>query len=274
MKIVSLSPSFTEILEKLGAAERLVGVTDHCPEVSPVKIGSPKALNVSEILALRPDLVLADQNENRPEEIRELQKEFGVKIFDVRSIPAVVDAVWTIGRLVGEEKEAHKLTDEIQEAVSGVPNKTVIASPAVGGAWQPLAEIASLPPAPPRNDEAVGLRTLTLLWNQPYLTINFDTYISRLIEAAGGRNVFHEDPVREFPIEMEDMIEKNPELLLLPGDPYPFRKRHVEGFRKYRVFSKIRIERLDGKLFSRFGPRTVTALETLRSFFQGVAHVA
>ena len=56
------------------------------------------------------------------------------------------------------------------------------------------------------------VRTQILLWNTPLLTVNFDTYASKLIESCGGWNVFHEDPVREIPIDLEDMIEKNPEL--------------------------------------------------------------
>jgi len=181
-------------------------------------------------------LILADQNENRPEEIKALQKKFKVVLFDVRSVQAVIDAVSTIARLAENPQAAEKLITEIKTE------------------YDINRQAAPTPP----------VQTLALLWNLPYLTINFDTYISRLIESSGGYNVFHQDPIREFPVDLEDLIEKNPAVLLLPKTPYPFSSRHVKRFREYRVFSKIPIHLIDGRFFSRFGPRTVEALKTFR----------
>ncbi len=181
-------------------------------------------------------MILADQNENRPEEIKALQKKFKVVLFDVRSVQAVIDAVSTIARLAENPQAAEKLITEIKTE------------------YDINRQAAPTPP----------VQTLALLWNLPYLTINFDTYISRLIESSGGYNVFHQDPIREFPVDLEDLIEKNPAVLLLPKTPYPFSSRHVKRFREYRVFSKIPIHLIDGRFFSRFGPRTVEALKTFR----------
>ena len=239
MKIISLSPSFTEILENIGRAESLSAVSNHCPEIRNEipRIGSPKALDFAAIANQGPDLILSDPNENRPEEIRELEKKFRVVSFEVRSVQAVMEAVNTIGRLAEGMPGAMKLIDEIQAAKEAAQNAAKEIQPRV--------------------------RTLMVLWNSPYIALNFDTYVSRLVETCGGHNVFHEDPIREFPVDLEDLIEKNPGLLLLPTDPFPFKKRHVAKFREYRIFSKIRIELVDGKLFSRYGPSTVEALKFL-----------
>ena len=246
MRIVSLSPSFTEILKALGEAVSLAGITDHCPAAGEpaVAIGSPKFLEISKIEGLRPDVILADLNENRLDEIRRFEKKFRVLSFDVRSVSAAKDAVGALARLTGKTAEGAEMIRAIQAEEE--ENKKIFSGQ------------ASVP-------------ALILLWNRPYLTVNFDTYASRLLESSGGVNVFHEDPVREFPIEMEDMIEKNPELLFLAKAPFPFTSRHAAGFRKYRVFSKIRIELIDGKLFSRFGPRTAEALKTLRGILTSLA---
>ena len=103
MKIVSLSRSFTEILESFGRASELVGITDHCPLLAeaPSRVGSPKSLRFEAIDSLHPDLILADARENRLEEIRELQKKFHVVSFDVRSVDQAMDAIRTLGRLTG-----------------------------------------------------------------------------------------------------------------------------------------------------------------------------
>ena len=112
------------------------------------------------------------------------------------------------------------------------------------------------------------LQTLILLWNTPFLTINFDTYASRIIEACGGYNVFHQDPVYEIPIELEDMIEKDPQLLLLASEPFPFKKQHLKKFREYRIFSKIPLELVSGHYLSRYGPVTLEALKFFEALIQ------
>jgi iron complex transport system substrate-binding protein len=258
VRIISLSPSFTEIIQSIVESDCLVAVTDHCPEIlvrqahhpersrgTPrmPRIGSPKALNIEGIKALSADLLLVDQNENRPEEIRELEKHFKIMPFDVRSPQAAMDAVWSIGRLLGRTDESGQLTAEIANELE--QNKQVFQG-------QP------------------AVRALILLWNQPYLTVNFDTYISRLVESSGAYNIFHADPIREFAIEIEDMIDNRPEIVFLATDPYPFKKRHIANFRQYRIFSKIPIQLIDGRYFSRFGPNTVEALQFLRNTISSV----
>lgn len=245
MRIVALSPSFTEILREIDALDHLVGVTDHCEEVKAwfTPIGSPKALQLETITSLNPDIILSDENENRPEEIRVLQKNFKVQSFDVRSPQSVLEAITAMGRLLSKESAANQLGAKI------------------------LAELAESKKA---FLEIKPLPALFLLWDTPYLSMNFDTYTSRLLEASGFYNVFHTEPIRELPLDLEDLIEKNPEILILPTAPFPFKKRHIAKFRQYRNFSKIPIELIDGRLISRFGPRTVEALKVFREIALGV----
>lgn len=239
MRIVSLSPSFTEILESCKAAGQIVGITDDCPVLKhePARLGSTKSFDLAKIESMRPDLVLADQNENRPEVLRELAKKFKVVSFAITSIHSVAEAVGEIGRLAGCETETRLLAGEILSAI------------------------------PPENEAKEKVRTLILLWNLPFLTVNRETYSSILVEAAGGYNIFHEDPVREIPIEIEDMIDNKPAAILLASDPYPFTKSHVDYFEAFNIFSHVKVRLLDGHFFSRFGPRTVSALKTLRHIF-------
>ncbi len=234
MRAVSLSPSLTDILLSV-SREDLAGVTLHCPqELTQQRVGAPKLVDFAAIRAIRPDLILADQHENRPEELRELQKEFKVVSFSVLSPEAAAEAASAVGREVNKIKEGQKLAGDIMQAVSAARQKA---------------------------KESEPLPVLLLLWNTPFLTVNFDTYPSRLLEACGGYNVFHSDPVREIPIEIEDMVDKDPRLLLLASDPYPFKKHNIKRFREYRVFSKIPIELAGGHELSRYGPMTITAIE-------------
>ncbi len=246
MKIACLSSSYADIAQELGLSlADIVAVTNDHPEKSlphAVRIGSPKALDFTPLETLKPDLIIAREGENRPEDLKNLKRKFKVLSFDVRSIQNVIDVIHTLGDALGRREGAETLKHAIKQTLR--KNQEEL-----------------------RNREPLPI--LILLWNNPFLTVNFDTYISRLLEACGGSNVFHSDPVPEFAIEIEDMIEREPRLLLLPKMPYPFARRHIEGFRKYRVFSKIRIELIDGRYFSKFGPWTVKALQDLPLLLAG-----
>lgn len=226
----------------LGASEMLKGVSDLC-EIegnSVARVGSPKALEIAKIDRLLPELVLADATDNRPEEVGRLARKWRTKLFEVRGLQGVSDAIADLGRLLAKKEEADRLNQMIQEEMAGArkmfPNEK-------------------------------KKRTVLLLWNGPYLTANFDTYPSRLIEAAGGLNVFRSETLREFPVELEDLIEKDPEVLLLAGEPGPFQKRHITEFRRYRILSRIPIHLVKGELLTRYGIKTIEALKHLREIY-------
>ena len=162
----------------------------------------------------------------------------------VKKLEDVYDAVAEKGRLSGQREDSQKLIQAIKDELAVKENCF-------------------------KGRQAK--RTILLIWNQPFLTVNFDTYVSRLIEASGGMNVFRTEPIYQFPIEMEDMIEALPEVLLLTGEPGPFRSRHIKDFRRYRIFSKIPIHLLDGGLWTDYGAKTVEALRTLREIYQNIS---
>lgn len=245
MKLVSLSPSLTDILMGLKAEGCLRGVTDLCGLNGGLieKVGSPRALNLAKIQALEPDWILADAQENRPEEIQSLQRRWPVKLFDVRKLSDLTDCIAELGRLTQQTDLGRSLQHSL---------------------WSELAESEKTFRDRPKR------KTVILLWDQPLLTVNFDTYVSRLIEMSGGTNVFRQEPVREIPVEIEDLIEKNPEFMLLPSEPGPFQKRHISQFRRYRVLSRIPIQLVDGKLLLCYGLKTVEALRELRKIFSSL----
>ena len=227
MRIVSLSPSVTEIFTALGAGSEVTEFPS-------------KPVDLSKIESLSPDWVLADACDSRPEGLEALQRKRKVKIFDVKRLEEVCDTVVEVGRLTRRHEEASRLIETIRNEER--QNQTLC-------------------------DGREKKRTILLVWHPPYLTVNFDAYASRLLEASGGVNVFREEPLREFPVEMEEMIEKNPEVLLLAGKPGPFEPRHVKGFRQYRIFNRIPIHLLDSNLLTHYGPKTAEALRRFREIY-------
>lgn len=232
MRIISLSPSITETLEALGLQGDLAGVTDDCPVPGVETVGRPMALSSEKIQTLKPDVIVTAFAENRPEEIRVLEHTCRVAVFKVNSMPSLVQTIKDLGELFEKQNEAKELIRKIYAE------------------W----------PAPCLNP----VRSMLLLWNAPFLTVNANTFSSSLIEAAGGLNVFRAEPVAEIPIELEDMSDQKPDLILLPAAPYPFEKQHVDYFKNIPVFAEKSVHLIDGLLISRFGPRTVEALKTLR----------
>ncbi|MSR77579.1 MAG: hypothetical protein EXS63_05070 [Candidatus Omnitrophica bacterium] len=239
MKIISLHPSLTEILCALGVEDQLAGVTLQCTVSNPdlPRVGSAKLFDLPLIESLKPDLVVVDAVETPEEELVRLRENLKILELRVLSTAHVIDTVWDLGRAAGVPERAKALKEEIaREKMLCV---------------ETFRDLEKLP-------------TLILLWKNPYITINYDTYVSRLVEECGAFNVFHSESRRQFEVEIAEMIEKDPKLLLLATDPFSFKKAHIKKLREYRIFSKIPIELVDGRLFSYYGPRTVEALRTLR----------
>lgn len=238
MRILSLSPSFTDILLAFGLHENLAGITDECSSGlgNPVRVGPPGLLSLGAIDALSPDLILTERKENRPEVIKRLEQKYRVVSFDVVTVASVISAISETGKLTDCEEQAKQLVREIYQE------------------W----------PAPDRDP----VRTAILVWSHPVTTVSSRSYVSQLVEAAGGWNLYREDPLPEVPIELEEMLDMNPDLLVLPSAPYAFDQKSADYFQKLPAFSQRKVALVDGMLFTRFGPATVKALKQLKQVIQ------
>jgi ABC-type Fe3+-hydroxamate transport system substrate-binding protein len=111
-------------------------------------------------------------------------------------------------------------------------------------------------------------RVFCPIWRNPYMTINRDTYIHDMLRLCGGVNVFADRPERYPEVTLDEVATAAPEVILLPDEPYRFRKAHLEDFAPYPEMPAVRDGRIhfvDGKLLSWYGPRIADALQTLPS---------
>ena len=102
------------------------------------------------------------------------------------------------------------------------------------------------------------------------MTINRDTYVHDMLVVAGGANVFEDEPRRYPEIALERVAAADPEVILLPDEPYRFRRAHVADFDPFPELSAVRhgrIHLVDGKLLSWYGPRIGEALRLLPALF-------
>jgi ABC-type Fe3+-hydroxamate transport system substrate-binding protein len=249
-RIVCLVPSITETLFSLGAGDRIVGVTDYC--IHPAegvqkkeKVGGTKNFFVQKVLALRPDLVIANAEENRKHQVEKLE-EAGLKVFV--TFPKSVDGcVKMIADLAA-------LTD------SGAAGESLQA--AIGA-----ARAGALAAAP---DPQPGV--FCPIWRDPYLTINRDTYIDNVIRSSGGRNIFADRPDRYPEITLAEVAALQPDVILLPTEPYHFTEDDVSalveiGDRVPAVRNR-RIHIVEGELLSWYGPRLARALVDISSLLR------
>jgi ABC-type Fe3+-hydroxamate transport system substrate-binding protein len=149
MRIVSLVPSITELLSDLGLEEEVVGITKFCihPEHwfrTKRRVGGTKTADVESILALRPDLVLANREENVREQIEALEDLVPVYISDVNDLTSALAMIREVGRLTGREERAAGLVESIRTGFEEL--KRPIGVHAKFSEW--LAADVAIPPRP------------------------------------------------------------------------------------------------------------------------------
>jgi ABC-type Fe3+-hydroxamate transport system substrate-binding protein len=112
------------------------------------------------------------------------------------------------------------------------------------------------------------------IWRGPYMTINRDTYIHDMLRVCGGRNVFADRPERYPTVTLDEVAAQRPAVILLPDEPFRFRRAHVADFAGYAEVPAVRdgrIHLVDGKPFSWHGPRIADALRRLPGLIDGAA---
>ncbi|HZQ26191.1 MAG TPA: helical backbone metal receptor [Acidimicrobiales bacterium] len=183
--MVSLVPSVTETLLAWGIEP--VACTRFCERPALRHVGGTKDPDLDAIVALRPDVVVMDEEENRKEHAAELEAA-GIDVH-VTAVRALADVGPTLARLAGRV---------------GVPET-------------PLELPDDVPPA--------GPVAFVPIWKRPWMTISADTYASSLLAAAGVANAWADGPGR-YPV-VDDLGAVQADVVLAPSEPYPFAERHV-----------------------------------------------
>jgi ABC-type hemin transport system substrate-binding protein len=240
-RIVSLVPSITELIFDLGAGSRLIGITRYCTEpadrVGPIeKLGGTKNPDCARIIEIAPDLVVVDHDENRREDFEALVAA-GLTVFvaNPHTVAEAARSVERVGALLA----------------------------AGGAAFDSAAEIrASL--ATDRSRAAVPV--FCPIWRNPWMTFNRSTFAADLIRQAGGENVCQSSET--YPeVELAEIAALQPEVVLLPDEPYVFRADHIESLRPLETtpaWRDRRIHLVDGKALFWWGTRTASAIEMVR----------
>jgi ABC-type hemin transport system substrate-binding protein len=244
-RIVSLVPSLTESLFALGLGERVVGVTEWCVHPADAvaklpRVGGTKTPDLPAVLALEPDLVLANREENRRRDVERLEAA-GVRVWLTypRTVAEGAALLAELAELGASAEARRRVVEPVREA---------------------LAEAE-------RTRPAEGVPVFCPIWRNPWLAVGADTYADDLLSLCGGRNVFAARRERRYPrVTLDEAVAAAPEVVLLPDEPYAFGPADVAELRRLPMPAARdgRIHVIDGTWVSWYGPRIARALPALR----------
>ncbi|MDF2432237.1 MAG: hypothetical protein JWP44_1868 [Mucilaginibacter sp.] len=229
-RIISVVPSQTELLFYLGLNEEIIGITKFCIHPQDkfnvtAKVGGTKQLDIDKIRELKPDLVIANKEENERSQLEELMTFCPVWISDISDLPGAIDMIERIGIIVDREIEAKVLGG----AIAGLFNKVIIPS--------------------------TNLRVAYLIWRKPYMVVGKNTFIDNMLQKCGLLNAFE---LERYPqVDNGMIIAASPDVILLSSEPYPFKNKHIDEFKKLVPGAIVKL--VDGELFSWYGSRLLHA---------------
>jgi ABC-type Fe3+-hydroxamate transport system substrate-binding protein len=261
-RIVSLVPSDTLNVQALGGT--LVGRTRYCDADASVPIvGGTKDVDVEAVAALRPDLIVANQEENSRVHLEQLaQRQLPVLISFPRTVADGLAHLARLVRVLGSSEASRALV-------------------ARGLAAHGEAEAALKVREP--------VRAFVPIWMDPLMTVNGQTFMSDALRLAGATNVFA-DRERRFPlaadlgqaiptsagtrdtryprITLEEVVARKPSLILLPDEPHPFSEQDAAVFRGLSIGAKVVL--CGGRDLSWYGAQSVDGIPRLRSLIDSL----
>lgn len=190
-RVVSLVPSTTETLLAWGIVP--VACTRFCEQPSIRAVGGTKNPEIDDVVALAPDLVVVNDEENRREDAEALAAA-GLTVLSCspRSVDEVAPELVRLAAAVGLDADVEPADD----------------------------------PLPP-----LGLRAFIPIWRRPWMTFAADTYGSSLLASIGVANAFGASDDRYPTVELADVVERGADVVLAPTEPYEFKPFHLDAFR-------------------------------------------
>ncbi len=260
-RIVSLVPSDTDTVFALGAGDRLVGRTQYCIEPADrvaeiATCGGTKNVDIGAVARLEPDLIIANQEENTKSQLEQLAQA-GLQVF-VSFPKRVADGVAHVARL------AKILAIETEPVTRDLVRR----------GYRVVRD------ADAANRDRRVVDVFCPIWLDPLMTFSADTFGSDVIALAGGRNVFG-DRERRYPlaadlsgfpaqgpgerdtryprVTVDEVVERAPELVLLPNEPHEFTEADASTFRD----RGLRVALCDGKDLFWYGAWSIGGVERI-----------
>lgn len=238
-RLVSLVPSSTETLVHLVGREAVVGVTRFCTHPQgwvgdQPKVGGTKDVETDRVLALTPDLVVGNAEENTREIFDALDPYVPIYVAFPRTVDDAVADLARLGALLGAQERAALWVTELTAA---------------------RAELHAV---------ARPFTYAYLIWRGPWMSLSSDTFIAAMLAEAGGTNVFADHADRYPTVTAADLVAADPDVALLSSEPFPFKPAHASWLLAETGWKPDRVRFVDGELCSWHGVRMAAGLRWLR----------
>ena len=232
-RIVSLVPSTSESIVALGAGDRLIGVTRFCTDPKHImqklpKVGGTKNIDIGRIEKLKPDLILANAEENTREDIMAL-REKGFNVY------------------VSFPKTIHEALRELKILASLLSTNCDVL----------CTQIESM------LHSSQSFSYIYLIWNNPLMTITADCFIASMLAAIGGENACSKTSSRYPTLSF---IPPDIDCLLLSSEPFPFKEKHRQQIHQQYNIPLRKIVFIDGSYCSWHGTRMLSGLRYLKNW--------
>ena len=223
-RIVSIVPSISWYLYDLLDSNSIIGISKFCeiPESvksKPIRVGGTKTPHIDKIRKLKPDLIVANKEENTKESVEELAEDFDVYLSDVSDLDSMYQMMLELGLICGHQHIAENWVNKISLAYTNYKLTNQIKTPH---------------------------RVAYLIWKDPYMVACKNTFIHSFLDCTGFINCF-ENRERYPIVSLNQILEEKPDVILLSSEPYPFNQSHFEAF------GDNPCALVDGKIFSWYG---------------------
>jgi iron complex transport system substrate-binding protein len=238
-RVVSLCPSITETIVAIGGFKLLAGVTRYCTRPKGMlwglpRVGGTKSPELSRILDLAPDLVFANAEENRREDVEALRAA-GIEV-DVtlpKTVAEVPQCIRRWGVLLGTSEEADGLAARIEAASRELEERR----------------------------PATRFRYAYWIWKDPWMTVSDDTYVADLIRLGGGENAYGSEQERYPTTTPSESLGRGARVHLFSSEPYPFSEEKHREIVEKAFGPQTRRLFVDGDDFCWHGVRTLEGLK-------------
>jgi ABC-type Fe3+-hydroxamate transport system substrate-binding protein len=239
LRIVSLVPSQTELLHYLGLADEVVGITKFCihPDqwfVSKNRIGGTKNVRIDAVHALKPNLIIANKEENTLSDIELLAQHYPVWVSNITTVDEAYNMIRSIGTICSKHTEAEELVQCLHKLRGKLVHPTL-------------------------------KKTLYAIWHKPWMFAGQDTFITEMMKLAGYENIC---ATTRYPVLTINQIKDHaPDHVLLSSEPFPFADKHIAELQQVLPHTKISL--VDAEYFSWYGSRMIQAFQAFErnSFF-------